>query len=90
VEDLESVSAYYYTGAVTVFQSMWLALRFLFTYRATRTSTTGMTGAAVYRATRAGVALFSDGVPEGSWRLSGGAMAWRRPLHPAVVLLIMF
>lgn len=91
---LESISAYYYTGAVAAFVGMLVALAlFLFTYRGYKNQYYWADRAAGITAAVAalGVALFPTEAPSGV-----AALSWWRPvtgvLHYvfAVVLLAMF
>jgi hypothetical protein len=91
---LESISAYYYTGAVTAFVGMLVALAlFLFTYRGYKNKYYWADRAAGITAAVAalGVALFPTEAPSGV-----AVLSWWRPatgiLHHvfAVVLFAMF
>lgn len=91
---LDSISAYYYTGAVTVFVGMLVSLAlFLFTYRGyANTYHKYDRAAAVIAASAAlGLALFPARVPEGFVALKWWA-PWLGVIHyiSAVVLLLMF
>lgn len=93
-KSLDSISAYYYTGAVAAFVGMLVALSlFLFTYRGYRNKWYWADRAAGIIAAIAalGVAIFPTGAPEDVIALS-----WWRPitgyLHYgcAIVLFLMF
>jgi hypothetical protein len=91
---LDSISAYYYTGAVTVFVGMLVALAlFLFTYRGFANKYHRYDRAVAVTAASAalGVALFPTKVPEGFVALKWWAQ-WYDVVHQtsAVVLLLMF
>src|SRR5262247_2910567 len=92
--NLDSISAYYYTGAVTVFVGMLVALAlFLFTYRgyANRYHKYDRAAAVIAASAALGLALFPTKVPEGFVALNWWA-PWDGVIHniSAVVLLLMF
>lgn len=93
-KNLESISAYYYTGAVAAFVGMLIAMAlFLFTYRGYRNRWYWLDRAAGITAGVAalGVAVFPTGAPNGVTELT-----WWRPatgiIHyvSAIVLFLMF
>jgi hypothetical protein len=91
---LDSISAYYYTGAVTVFVGMLVALAlFLFTYRgyANKYHRYDRAAAVIAASAALGEALFPTKVPEGFVALKWWA-PWHGVVHAisAVVLLLMF
>ena len=91
---LESISAYYYTGAVAVFVGMLVALAlFLFTYRgyANKYHRYDRAAAVIAASAALGEAFFPTKVPEGFVALKWWA-PWHGVVHhiSAVVLLLMF
>lgn len=93
-KSLDSISAYYYTGAVAAFVGMLVALAlFLFTYRGYENKYYWADRAAGITAASAalGVALFPTGAPEGV-----PALSWWQPITgkihfaSAIVLFSMF
>ena len=91
---LESISAYYYTGAVAVFVGMLIALAlFLFTYRGYKNKyyCADRTVSIIAAVAALGVALFPTAAPEGMaalswWSCMTGAIHYLC----AVVLFLMF
>jgi hypothetical protein len=91
---LDSISAYYYTGAVAVFVGMLVALAlFLFTYRgyANKYQRYDRAAAVIAASAALGEASFPTRVPEGFVALKWWA-PWHGVVHhvSAVVLLLMF
>ena len=91
---LPSISAYYYTGAVTVFVGMLVALAlFLFTYRgyANKYHRYDRAAAVIAASAALGEAFFPTKVPEGFVALTWWA-PWNGVVHliSATVLLLMF
>jgi hypothetical protein len=91
---LESISAYYYTGAVTVFVGMLVALSlFLFTYRgyANKYHRYDRASAVIAGIAALGVAFFPTKVPDGFVAVKWWA-TWHGVVHhiSAIVLFTMF
>ncbi len=93
-EKLESISAYYYTGAVAAFVGMLVALAlFLFTYRgyANRYHRFDRAAAVIAAIAALGVAFFPTTAPDGVTVLAWWA-PWDGRVHHvcAIVLFLMF